>query len=137
MSKLREQIEKDYGVDKGALEEGVWYRCPNSNLELLVKPATFHNKDLQRRDLELDFKKKYGKDFFFQETAETREAVAELYFETVVSKSRIADTKEEELMTLDDLKWLFREFAPVARAVVLFCIDPKNFRLIKEEEAKN
>jgi hypothetical protein len=137
MNEFRKQIEKDYGVNEKSLTEGVFYNPPGSNMEFLVKPATFHNKELQKRDLELNFKAKFGRDFFNQETPETRAAVAELYHGTVILGYRFTGSEKVEDLSLDDLKWLFQEYAPLARYIVLFCIDAKNFRIIEEQEAKN
>jgi hypothetical protein len=58
---LRETVKKQLGIDKEAVENGKWIPLGGrTDLEILVRPATVHNKYYQKK---LMSDRKYNENF--------------------------------------------------------------------------
>ena len=142
MKKFLKTVKAEYGVDDKALKDGVYFHIPNTNLELLVRPATLHNTAFMKKQLEFDFEKKYGKGWENKLVLDEniRKDLADLYYPEVIVDYRYHDTKAKELgeeITLEDIVDLFGSAPNVFNKLALFVVDYKNFQLVGETEAKN
>jgi len=142
MKKFLTTVKKEYGVSEKALKDGVWFHIENTNVELLVKPATAHNIDFMKKQLEFDFEKSFGKDWQSRITVNPaiKNKLAQLYYPSVIIDYRYHDTQEKEVgeeIECSDIADLFGSAPAVFNDLAAFVLDYKNFQLIGEEEVKN